>query len=274
MEAVRCLHSSSRRPARYCAAVTSHFRLPEQGMETFEVLARATAFPVRFKAGPAARPSLHWLVSKHVVAPFEYTHSYYAAEAEWLSFVEPKHIKVTLEFRDDETGAVVWEGDCDGAVRCHEQLDVASVYLNNDAEAALESLANETVSIEPLELVDKGDDETALGFDDALVLGGHVLDGIAADDPTVSPRPIALPARFVGTGSDGARHFVRTEEPLTMGICGGPVLAKTSALCVGMVEGMIQDETSELNVGAFIGRRDLAEFLTSVETQWEDGVEE
>ena len=251
--------------ARYCASLVSRFKIPGQ-MKAFDVLARATTFPVSVSsAARAARndaPVHHWLVSKHVVAPFIYRDSYYREQAEWLKFVEPEHVKVTVELRGD-TGELVWEGAAESEVIYDKDLDLAAVHLTHDASEALA----QTLAIEAVELVSA---EDALAHDDALVCGGHVLDGVAADDPACAPRPLAVPARFVGVGSGGStRHFLLTEEALTMGMCGGPVLRKSDARCAGIVEGAVNDESSELHIGAFIGHVRLAKFVAEIEEQWD-----
>lgn len=252
--------------SRYCASIVSRFMIPGQ-MAAFDVLARASTFPVSASsAAHASRndaPEHHWVTSKHVVAPFFYRDSFYREQAEWLRFVEPEHVKVTVELRSD-VGELMWEGEAESEVVYDENLDLAAVHLTRRASDALAT----TLALDPLELV-SANDSGPLARDDALVCGGHVLDGVAADDPECSPRPLALPARFVGVGSgEGTRHFLMTEEALTMGMCGGPVLRKSDARCAGMIEGAVNDESSELHIGAFIGHDKLASFVAEIEAQW------
>jgi hypothetical protein len=44
------------------------------------------------------------------------------------------------------------------------------------------------------------------------------------------------------------RVFVRTPVPVTMGMCGGPVISTDSMECIGMIEGKILIVTIEIGV--------------------------
>ena len=66
-------------------------QVPEQGMQRFEVLSRASAAVV---VDPSQRPRL--VSSRHVTHPFLYASSYYA-DRPWLECVDESHIRCSVE---------------------------------------------------------------------------------------------------------------------------------------------------------------------------------
>lgn len=80
---------------------------------------RASAFCVQ--ASPGVGPALHILTSQHVTHPYKYRNYYPGEEFAWLDFVQPEHVRVSVEVRDRASGATVFEAAC--APRLHGHPD-------------------------------------------------------------------------------------------------------------------------------------------------------
>ena len=73
---------------RFLFSLSSWFKVPEQGMQRFEILARASAFPVTQQNGELA-----FVTSAHACCPWRFP-NYYADD--WLQFVDERHTPVAL----------------------------------------------------------------------------------------------------------------------------------------------------------------------------------
>lgn len=75
--------------------------LPEQGMRSFEVLARASAFvtPWRGVRQSTSWPKYHVLGSAHVTHPFFFPNYYPEEKVPWLRFVKEDDTLNKLELR-------------------------------------------------------------------------------------------------------------------------------------------------------------------------------
>jgi hypothetical protein len=71
---------------RRVLALTSWFKIPEQGMKRFEVLSQASAVSIAMKPGTSPM----FLTTSHSTSPWDWT-VYYPQE--WLTFVKPEHAK-------------------------------------------------------------------------------------------------------------------------------------------------------------------------------------
>ena len=76
---------------RFLFSLSSWFKVPEQGMQRFEILARASAFPVVQQDGELA-----FVTSAHTCCPWKFP-NYYADD--WLQFVDERHTRYTVEIR-------------------------------------------------------------------------------------------------------------------------------------------------------------------------------
>lgn len=99
----------------------------------------------------------------------------------------------------------------------------------------------------------------------ALVFHGHKVDP-AASSPESDPglqRPHVVRGSFVTRR--GLQLFARTDEVLSLGMCGGPVLDEQGK-CVGMVEGIVpEDAGAEAGTGAGVEAvGEDAEFVRSI----------
>ena len=186
--------------------------------------------------------------SLHVVRPFLFPRYY---PDEWLQFIRPENIRVTLEFRETESGALVDEFPLVPKVYAHPTRDVAVMF------ADLQAISNASVSGENRDLdivavagrvallencykFKLATDEGACSPGDELAFGGHLLNTEPHEEDCVP-----LPAIVTGTM---VRSFpppqelilAETEVVLQPGMCGGPVVNQDGA-CVGMIEGVVQN---------------------------------
>ena len=157
---------------RLSCSLSAWFCLPEQGMEGFEILSRASAFLVKAdseamrkngrssfpvghpstygsraaeKAGVNFMPTHHLVTSSHVVSPWRWPRYY---PDEWLQFVNEKHTHYTVEVRDD-SGVFVCQVECNPVVYNHPNKDLAILHLADEAEslALLEEVGFEHTSM-------------------------------------------------------------------------------------------------------------------------------
>jgi hypothetical protein len=244
-------------------------------MERYEVLSRASTFPVRMRRPNASGNSLHFVTSAHVVAPWRYR-KYYPDE--WLDFVDERSTAYTLHLRD---GAGETLPSCEHALKrrvfLHPTLDLAVVHLE-DEKLALDSMQAEGMQLEPLELATAPLSSSSANqlSRDQLAFFGHVL---VEDDQGGAPgaseymllrkhgqdelvdrekdSSLQVPAEVKGSLShishslDGTcvvQAFAATESLLVMGMCGGPVIGAQHQ-CVGVLEGIVPGGESIPNQG-------------------------
>lgn len=248
--------------SRLATAHSSWFRIPDQGMEKHELLARGSGFFVR---GPTSGV-LMALVSAHVAAPHRFK-KYFPQD--WLGFVRDEHCRTLLETRSADgvavTGRVISQ-ELQSGYR-HSGLDVAAFVLGDAGDAGV------TV----LELDERGLDDGSAGT--AVVISGHRLVGQSG-----SGNEAVVPTEVTGAVSevDRSRGFVNTGAVDTeMGMCGGPVVrAAERGVCMGLLEGLVprvgEGESAESEVherigghSLFITARELRMFVADVETDYE-----
>ena len=228
------------------------FMLAEQGMTSFEVLSRGSCFFVSSSSGGGSPPIL--LSASHITHPFLWQSRFYP-ELDWLTYVEERHVKRVLEFRDPVSGELLAESAALGKATPHEELDLVKVEVG---EALLAGGA-ESPFVVPL--VGGGDNFAgAQCMVDGYVLGPRpqeerrvwdtqgVQEGEAEDEDAGVLYPEPVLGEVVARGD--VRTMVRTETVLEMGACGAPAVfvdqslgkeaeAGPESLCFGLVEGIV-----------------------------------
>lgn len=213
--------------------------------------------------------------------PFLYPRLYPEEFPNFLSFLTEKDIKVALQYRELDTGALLREFD----LRRHLSVKVDSdlVVGHIEDESAFEDILMNKfgIEIEPLQLkhgaVEPHTAVELIGHDFSFNANGkHVL------------VPVSLPGTVLGASN--RRIVVETPQPSVMGLCGGPVLELSKdglvlPLVVGMVEGRIQNSlansASAQNIKegevemhkaladktVLLSSLDIADFITTVEDE-------
>ena len=122
-----------------CFCVSSWFRVPEQGMDTFELLSRASGFLVPRTGGEGG---VHIVTSAHVVHPFAFPNYYPPEEHAWLGCVGERHVMTKFEVREHTEGRVIVSIDLHDKVFRHESRDICVVHPQDQKEflRALEGL--------------------------------------------------------------------------------------------------------------------------------------
>lgn len=248
---------------KLCASISAWFCLPEQGMEGFEILSRASAFLVKAdvnnmknlgrsgfpvghestmgskymaKAGTEFLPSYHVITSSHVVSPWKWP-KYYPDE--WLQFVNEQHTHYTLEIRDQD-GVFVSQVECNPVTYHHASKDLAILHLADDPED-LELLQDTGYQISELMPRSTSPGMSFLMPGKELHFIGHRVvgstDGGDSNFPIAgaSPgggdarKPVPQTVRGQIVHKSDAQIFAKTEMVLTDGMCGGPVIVTEDA---------------------------------------------
>ena len=276
---------------RLFGAVCARFMLPEQGMTQFDVLSRASAFSInleelakRFNAErspdqqfpedfeeliPAV--GFHPVVtSLHVVRPFLFPRYY---PEEWLQFIRPENIELTLEFRNNDSGKLEQEFKMLPQIVAHPTRDVALMFVDLNALTGvpqdLQHVGKDGDVLDSVQKINILESSTRLHefshHDTAgqnLFFGGHLLN-TEPHEEDCCPQPAIISGNVVGAVPSQQLVLAETEHILQQGMCGGPVLDK-DGLCVGMVEGVVQ------NVGQ--GQGEAAGVVDGVEGGLKDGM--
>ncbi|KAK4527873.1 hypothetical protein GAYE_SCF46G5806 [Galdieria yellowstonensis] len=266
---VSSFSSSCAEPTKSLAH-TCWFRVPEQQMKEYEVLARGSGFIVRGK-----QSNMLWaLVSAHVAAPFLFRNYF---PQDWLTFVHEKHCKHSLywevdgQHRQIEAGNVIWK---------HDMLDIAAFGLEKQRianEGDWESLHSRAVELEPLsDWVGK-----------PVIIQGWQIEGTVGSG---QEKIVASCLKGNIRVQQGIRYFIETENrnAVQHGMCGGPILLpENKTTCVGILEGLVPDSNqldstirndewreffrSVAGYAAFIEASVLRDFIDQLEKQQSEG---
>jgi len=248
-------------------------------MPNFEVLSRASATifkpPVSSKRwqSPVTRADKRRALivsSLHVAYPFLFPQYY---DQEWLKLVEPKHVKFSLELRNEKAGT--------------PERRITFIPSQTLMHASRDLIAFET------ELDDsETDDVLMLDLDQIctyrereqiLCLGHRVCESELDDDDSSYDTdavmyPQTVPGETVTRMSVNQRKrdsheshfesiqqvFAMTEKTLEMGMCGGPVLAKSDKKPLGIIEGIVHSGKGQAleNHVAIIEMQQISEWLS------------
>eukprot|EP00177_Eucheuma_denticulatum_P002789 GFKZ01005010.1.p1 GENE.GFKZ01005010.1~~GFKZ01005010.1.p1 ORF type:complete len:275 (+),score=29.35 GFKZ01005010.1:187-1011(+) len=257
--------TQAKRLTSLAAAHSSWFKLENQGMEHFELLARGSGFYIR---GPQTGIPIA-LVSAHVAAPHRFRNYF---PHDWLSYVRDADCRSVLEARSADGKSVkrcIATQTLSHGFR-HASLDVAAFVLDDD------DILKQDAEIKILTLteaaLEKGTEVSIAGF---RLLGesGSGTEAVVATEVPGSVSELSPTRGFIDTGS------TETE----MGMCGGPVVLKQDKdSCAGILEGLVPrrqpgDRESDLHerVGGhsvFLGAKELGMFVHDVETEYARGV--
>ncbi|KAK8803849.1 hypothetical protein WA158_001543 [Blastocystis sp. Blastoise] len=246
---------------------TSWFRVPELGMEKFEVLSRGSTFAV--KADKNWETNYHFFAPFHVTAPYLFPGYYPTDKYPWLQAIHENHVIFTIELRDMMNGQIIKRLGADNRLYSHPSKDVCVIHLNKEGQA-LSELKEMGISINPLELSKQ-----------------PVQKGEKYDEEKQEDVSILLPRKVPGQLLAASNHriFAKTEENLTQGMCGGPVV-DSRGLCRGITEGIVSSMEDGLtvkdpflqkkleNCGVFIESTELIPFIEDIEKQRCVGQEE
>ncbi|KAF0684119.1 Aste57867_23906 [Aphanomyces stellatus] len=240
-------------------ALTTHFRLPHEGMEAFEVLSRGSA--ILSKRADLSK-SVHVLTCAHVACPWLYP-SYYPHE--WLQHVDESFVRHTLAWREvcscpiivahflllvqAKTGALVWETDLEPHVSVHGLRDLALLELTDTQHAdALHAFS----LVEPLDVPEHA----------PLTFLGHTQ----PNETQILPQSVA--GAFFWCNPSTKQAFASSDVVLEQGMCGGAAVANDGRDVVGLIEGIVPvvegaspAYKSLENHVAFIPRDELTAFV-------------
>ena len=238
-------------------------------MTQYEVLSRGSAFALDLEAAArkanvaraaAGQPPLpedeHHLAetvgfhpiatSLHVVRPFLFIRYY---PYEWLQYVRPENIRVSLEFRDNDSGFLVEEFPLLPRVLAHPTRDVAVLFVDLNAITGVGLPTPEVHMEKAVERIHflqscwkhafAEDDCSSSKAGERLVFGGHLLNA-EPNDEACQPRPAVVLGNVVRFVPEADMLLADTEFTLGKGMCGGPVMNDRGE-CVGMIEGAVQD---------------------------------
>eukprot|EP00178_Gracilaria_changii_P026150 TRINITY_DN803_c0_g1_i2.p1 TRINITY_DN803_c0_g1~~TRINITY_DN803_c0_g1_i2.p1 ORF type:complete len:285 (-),score=33.72 TRINITY_DN803_c0_g1_i2:743-1597(-) len=243
------------------ASHSSWFKIPEEGMKDFELLARGSSF---FVPGPNTG-ALIALTSAHVSAPHRYENYF---PHEWLRHVQDGNCRSLIETRSEngkEVNTTICNVPLPSGFR-HFSLDVAAFVLDERSE---ELIRSQNISVMKID-----DAEPEVGTE--VTIGGFRLLGESG-----SGTEAVMEAPLDGKVSEivHSRMFVNTGDTVSeMGMCGGPVVLKDSPnICLGILEGLVPQVEEGQDAGemhrrvaghsVIITARELQMFLHDIETE-------
>jgi hypothetical protein len=213
--------------SRVVASLTTWFSAPFTS--GFEVLSRASCVIARTSEAPTPGGA-SLLASAHVTHPHRYPS--YFPNASFLSALDDSSLRYSIELRDSKSGEILSRARLPPSLRPirHPVRDVACLRLDANVDAILKTLDGLTVAA----LAD-----TSPQASDSLLCNGHFLLA-AINSETNDDESLLLPRQVTGKliGRSSAQAFLRTEEVLEMGMCGGPVTTKEGVI-VGIIEGIV-----------------------------------
>jgi hypothetical protein len=236
---------------KHAARLRVSFCLPDQGMQSFEILSRATAFAVRRKDSSAAV-----FTSGHVASPWLFPR-YHESDMEWLQHVSHRDCAYSLivDGKDGEWGYPL------GRLYQHPHRDVAMLTLKNEA-AAFQHMVARGAEFVPLKFR-----ESLLEIDENCSIAGYEiedLDATSADEESADER-VQIPFSATGRCSlrIGMQSFIKTSELLNFGMCGAPVIDDNNE-CAGLIEGIVPSGSPmDMLVGhaGFIDALELVDYM-------------
>jgi len=248
-----------------CYCISSWFRLPEQGMDDYELLSRASGFLIARQ--DSEDEGVHIVTSAHVVHPFAFPNYYPLDEHAWLKFVTDRHVLTKFEIREREGGEVIFSMDLHEKVFRHESRDICVLHPENQKEflKALRDLDGGTGAREHILKLEN--DEVAREKTEVMFVGHQIIEASGALQEQL---PSVVAGSMMGCTPHG-QAFAVTDSTLQMGMCGGPVL-NARGLCIGATEGLVPADGPEpLRLcAAVITAEAVRSLLADVEMQLQD----
>lgn len=210
-------------------AVINMFKVPGH-MESWEILTRGSAFPVKW------RNRTRWLTSRHVTHPQMHADSYYVNDdVEWLNDVKEDMTRHHLEWRTPD-GSILRTASV-ARVIGHRDLDVAELIFSEKER--------KTMLTPGFNMLQEEEEEGGVRSveNKELLFVGHNLN-VDIDDSTGDDLGNMVPNTELGISAlaSGFRMVCKTEETLQMGMCGGVCMLlgeKNDDMVVGMIEGIL-----------------------------------
>mmetsp|Transcript_5837 Transcript_5837/g.10442 ORF Transcript_5837/g.10442 Transcript_5837/m.10442 type:complete len:272 (-) Transcript_5837:2656-3471(-) len=233
---------------RRMVSVNAWFKNPAFGMTQHEILARASGTVVMPVGGMRDRDA--WiLTSLHVVHPFRYP-QYYPPSAEgtaWVHKITPDMIQCTAQVYD-MGGELLEQVDCENglsATKVHPTRDMIALRFR-DAKAGSEML--EKFDVPVFEVAP--DAQNVLPHSNVSFLGHKIIPRLVDDQDQSLEVPKQVDGVVIGTGittqlgQDGEKvnlpqTWAWTSETLTVGMCGGPMIAESDGALGGIIEAIL-----------------------------------
>jgi len=203
------------------------------------------------------RPTVHFVCSSHVLAPFLWK-DYYPQD--WLSKVKQEHCAYSLEVYDTESSGEALGKFALNPYPIHhpEGRDIAFIHLQQEEES-LKIMKRLGVKIHEMRDLDaiynKGDEvafdgyvvaeQNKADYDDLTNAVAGELGSSAETEDTRIFFPYQEKGRLAYHTQD--RFFAKTEKPLPEGLCGGPVLDEEGLVC-GIIEGIVDKDHSNNDI--------------------------
>lgn len=221
------------------------------------------------------RPTVHFVCSSHVLAPFLWK-DYYPQE--WLSKVNQEHCAYSIEVYDTESPEESLGKFALNPYPIHhpEGRDIAFIHLQQEEEnlKIMKQLGVKIHNMRDLDSIYNKGDEVA--FDGCVVAEqnkadyddiAHSVGGNA--DSTSEDTRVFFPYQVSGFLNLHARDrfFAKTEKPLPEGLCGGPVLDEDGLVC-GVIEGIVEKNHANKDIAgsaAFMPNYMISPFIEYAE---------
>eukprot|EP00274_Cyanoptyche_gloeocystis_P005107 CAMPEP_0196654578 /NCGR_PEP_ID=MMETSP1086-20130531/4306_1 /TAXON_ID=77921 /ORGANISM="Cyanoptyche gloeocystis , Strain SAG4.97" /LENGTH=260 /DNA_ID=CAMNT_0041986429 /DNA_START=129 /DNA_END=911 /DNA_ORIENTATION=- len=249
--------------------LASFFRVPEQGMQEFDVLSRSSGFLVQARAG--LQYDYHFLGTAHVTHPFLFPDFYTPQEYPWLQFVNERHTLNKLQIRED-SGGLLAEFTLQRKSYVHAGgLDLVILHMADEHE-----FLKVTKELEvPVNVLQFSPEDSPP--DEDVSIHGHRLTTLESGQEVLIP--------FISSGKVNVvfpdRGFAKTPTLLEMGMCGGPLTRQKDGKVIGMLEAAVTsttnpDELTEEQAkfaesirenAVYVPSLILKEFVSSVEDQ-------
>ncbi|CBN78125.1 expressed unknown protein [Ectocarpus siliculosus] len=223
------------------------FTLPDQGINTPEILTRCSATPVR----QTTSSPLRFLAAAHAVVPWAFP-GYHDESHAWLKFIDETNVRYYAELRDPFTGVVLAQHELVSLAR-HPSRDMAALGLkggdDGDGESRfLRDVGSKGIPFSPLplrrRLIDPSESLRIVGYEVREQPGGL---GQGED-----PGMMIVRAKGDLAARTAMQAFVGTEHAtLNPGMCGAAVLDSDFELC-GCVEGVVPTAPPEAEVEAHV----------------------
>jgi len=220
---------------KYSKAIYSYFCLPEQGMEKYDVLSRASIIiiPTTFKKNevPNFPCKYHILAPAHVTHPWLFPQYYVKEHYPWLSFVTEKAVINKLNIRKQKNGQMIFETNFKKKYYLHPKKDLILLHIN-DEENVINQVSALGIPWSSLFL------NINIAEGDPVTLIGHELQTKTDDIDSTTER--LIPTWTYGKVSlmNNKQGYISTPTPIQMGMCGGPVINKDGN-CVGIIEAVV-----------------------------------
>jgi len=210
-------------------SLTTWFKIPEQGLNSLEILAQGSAVNLAMREG--SNPV--FLTSARLTQPWTFPDHY---PQEWLKFVDLSHCSYTLEMRDLENGEVLSQYALDrDSLHNSSRLDVAALTIANvdesrfllDQKSSL-GVAPVKLSLDPLEVTHHFGGPSRALFS---VAGHAIMDnggGTTASNKLLTPCTMSE-CRFVATSDEAARGLLMASEALSPACNGAGVFLDKAA---------------------------------------------